>query len=94
MNHELTFYDYLSHVRILGYDPPGSPIVTGSYYVRGWQNSVAIVVHNDNPLERINMDQLDGVFGSERAGAGTAPGGIPNTPVGRKRTFAAGVSWA
>lgn len=68
MNHELTFYDYLSHVRILGYEPTGFSIVTGSYDVRGWQNSIAIVVHNDNPLNRITMDQLDGVFGSERAG--------------------------
>ena len=68
MNHELTFYDYLSHVRILGYEPTGFSIVTGSYDVRGWQNSIAIVVHNDHPLNRITMDQLDGVFGSERAG--------------------------
>ena len=44
MNHELTFYDYLSHVRILGYEPTGFSIVTGSYDVRGWQNSIAVIV--------------------------------------------------
>ena len=68
MNHELTFYDYLSHVRILGYEPTGFSIVTGSYDVRGWQNSIAVIVHKDNPISRISMEELDGVFGSERAG--------------------------
>lgn len=68
MNHELTFYDYLSHVRILGYEPTGFSIVTGSYDVRGWQNSIAVIVHKDNPISRISMKELDGVFGSERAG--------------------------
>ena len=68
MNHELTFYDYLSHVRILGYEPTGFSIVTGSYDVRGWQNSIAVIVHKDNPLARISIKELDGVFGSERAG--------------------------
>jgi len=68
MNHELSFYDYLAHVRILGYEPTGFSVVTGSYDVSGWQNSLAIVVHKDNPLDRITMAQLDGVFGSQRAG--------------------------
>ncbi|MCY3987366.1 MAG: hypothetical protein OXF94_02040, partial [Gammaproteobacteria bacterium] len=68
MNHELTFYDYLSHVRILGYEPTGFSIVTGSHDVRGWQNSIALIVHKDNPISRISKKELDGVFGSERAG--------------------------
>ena len=68
MNHELTFYDYLSHVRILGFEPTGFSIVTGSYDVRGWQNSIVVIVHKDNPISRISMKELDGVFGSERAG--------------------------
>lgn len=68
MNHELTFYDYLAHVRILGYEPTGFSVVTGSYDISGWQNSFAIIVHKDNPLTRITIDQLDGVFGSTRAG--------------------------
>ena len=68
MNHELGFYDYLAHLRILGYEQTGFSVVTGSYDISGWQNSMAIVVHKDNPLSRITMEQLDGVFGSERAG--------------------------
>ena len=68
MNHELGFYDYLAHVRVLGYEPTGFSIVTGSYDISGWQNSIAIIVHKDNPLSRITLEELDGVFGSERAG--------------------------
>lgn len=68
MNHELSFYDYLANVRILGYEPTGFSVVTGSYDVSGWQNSMAIIVNQANPVERITMSQLDGVFGSQRAG--------------------------
>jgi len=68
MNHELTFYDYLANVRILGYEPTGFSVVTGSYDVSGWQNSMAIIVNNENPITRISLSQLDGIFGSQRAG--------------------------
>lgn len=68
MNHEPTFYDLLGHVRILGCEPTGFSVVTGSFDISGWQNSFAIIVHKDNPLSRITMEQLDGVFGSARAG--------------------------
>lgn len=68
MNHEPTFYDYLGHVRILGYEPTGFSVVTGSLDISGWQNAFAIIVHRDNPLTKITLDELDGVFGATRAG--------------------------
>lgn len=68
MNHEPTFYDFLGHVRILGYEPTGFSVVSGSLDVSGWQNAFAIIVHKDNPLTKITMEELDGVFGSTRAG--------------------------
>ncbi len=68
MNHEPTFYDYLAHVRIKGYPPTGVSVVTGSYDVAGWQNSIVIVVQKSNPLTKITMKELDGVFGSVRDG--------------------------
>jgi phosphate transport system substrate-binding protein len=68
MKHHMHFYDDFSHNMILGYKPTGFSVITGSFDISGWQNSLAIVVHKDNPLERITMQQLDGVFGSQRAG--------------------------
>jgi len=62
------FYDSLAHVRVLGYEPTGIKAVTGSADTAGWLNTMAIVVHKDNPLTRISMPQLDGVFGAIRAG--------------------------
>ena len=72
MNHEPVFYDYLGHLRILGFEPTGISAFTGSYDIRGWQNTIAIVVNEANPITKITMEELDGVFGSQRAGVATA----------------------
>lgn len=43
-------------------------IATGSYNVTGWNPGFGIVVHKDNPLTKIDFEQLDGIFGAERLG--------------------------
>jgi phosphate transport system substrate-binding protein len=43
-------------------------IATGSFDVPGWNPGFGVVVHKDNPLDRITMEQLDGIFGAERMG--------------------------
>ncbi|MEY2877953.1 MAG: hypothetical protein RLZZ15_333, partial [Verrucomicrobiota bacterium] len=43
--------------------------VTGSYNVPGWSYATAILVHKDNPLAQLSIEQLDGIFGAERSGA-------------------------
>ena len=68
MNHEPHFYDHLAYVRMMGFAPTGISVVTGSFDVPGWQDCIVIVVHKSNPLSRITMQQLDGVFGSVRDG--------------------------
>ena len=68
VTHEPSFYDYLSFLRLKGHPPTGITILTGSYDVVGWQNNMVIVVNKANPLAHISMTQLDGIFGSERAG--------------------------
>ena len=68
ITHEPSFYDYLSFLRLKGHEPTGISIFTGSYDTVGWQNNMVIIVNKANPLTHIGMDQLDGVFGSERAG--------------------------
>ena len=68
ITHEPSFYDYLTYQRLRGRPPTGIDILTGSYDVVGWQNNIVIVVNKANPLSHISLPQLDGVFGSERAG--------------------------
>jgi phosphate transport system substrate-binding protein len=44
-------------------------VVTGSLDVPGWSYALGIFVHRSNPLSRLTVEQLDGVFGAQRSGA-------------------------
>ena len=44
-------------------------VVTGSLNVPGWNYAIAIYVNKDNPLAKLSIEQLDGIFGAQRAGA-------------------------
>jgi phosphate transport system substrate-binding protein len=67
-DHQPLFYDDLANLRLKGFLPSGISVVTGSYDVIGWQNTFAIIVNASNPITGITMPQLDGIFGSQRAG--------------------------
>lgn len=43
-------------------------VATGSYDVRGWTFALGFYVHKDNPIAQLSLDQLDGIFGSQRDG--------------------------
>jgi phosphate transport system substrate-binding protein len=49
-----------------GYPPLSVPISGGSYRHFGFLDAMAIIVHKDNPLEKISLAQLDGIFSSTR----------------------------
>jgi len=68
INHEPSFYDYLGFLRLKGYEPTGFSVLTGSYNYVGWQNNLVIIVNKDNPITKVTMKQLDGIFGSVRDG--------------------------
>ena len=51
-----------------GYVPTEISIATGGYNMRGVLFAWAIMVNKDNPIAQLSMDQLDGIFGSERSG--------------------------
>ena len=68
VDHQPLFYDDLANLRLKGYLASGISVVTGSYDVIGWQNSFAIIVNARNPATGVTMKQLDGIFGSQRAG--------------------------
>lgn len=54
--------------RVHGHQPLRILIATGSYNVPGWSPALAIVVNRNNPLSRLTLQQLDGIFGAERSG--------------------------
>lgn len=60
--------EYLSFNETFGYDPTEIRVATGAYDIKGKTWAVVIYVNKDNPLTRLTMDQLDGIFGSERTG--------------------------
>jgi phosphate transport system substrate-binding protein len=68
ITHEPSFYDSLGHLRLKGFEPTGFSAFTGSYNYVGWQNNIVIIVHKDNPVTKITLKQLDGIFGSARDG--------------------------
>lgn len=68
IDHEPLFYDDLANLRLKGFLPSGISVVTGAYDVIGWQNTIAIIVNAQNPITGVTLRQLDGIFGSQRAG--------------------------
>lgn len=43
-------------------------VATGSFDVRGWTFALGVYVHKDNPIRQLSLEQLDGIFGSQRDG--------------------------
>jgi phosphate transport system substrate-binding protein len=65
---KITFPEQELFERYTDRSPIEIELATGSYDVPGWQPGYGVVVHKDNPLKQLTMKQLDGIFGSERAG--------------------------
>lgn len=68
VGHKISFADQLLYERYENRDPLSIVAATGSYDVTGWQPAYGIVVNRDNPLSCLTMQQLDGIFGSQRLG--------------------------
>jgi phosphate transport system substrate-binding protein len=60
--------DALAYEKIKGRKPFSVQALTGAYDLPGWANTPVILVNEKNPLSRISIEQLDGIFGSERRG--------------------------
>jgi phosphate transport system substrate-binding protein len=43
-------------------------MATGSFDVRGWTFALGVFVNKDNPITKLTLEQLDGIFGAERDG--------------------------
>ena len=49
-----------------GYFATDITIATGAFDVPGRSNGLVVFVNADNPLNRLTLQQLDGIFGAER----------------------------
>jgi phosphate transport system substrate-binding protein len=65
---KITTEELQLYQRYKNHDPVEITIATGSYNVTGWQPALGIVVSKDNPLTKITLEQLDGIYGAERLG--------------------------
>ncbi len=65
---ELELNDYLGFFENKGYNPTEITIASGTWDQPGGSWALLIFVNKDNPLAQLTMEQLDGIFGSERTG--------------------------
>lgn len=65
---KVTFSELQLYERYENRDPLEIDLATGSYDVPGWNPGFGVIVSKDNPLTKITMEQLDGIFGAERNG--------------------------
>ena len=63
---ELVLTEYLAFYETFRYYPTAITVMTGAYDVEGMACGLVIYVNKDNPISRLTMKQLDGIFGSER----------------------------
>lgn len=65
---EPTLTEFLSFNETFKYDLETIAVATGAYDLKGKTWAVVIFVNKDNPLTKLTMKQLDGIFGAERTG--------------------------
>jgi phosphate transport system substrate-binding protein len=75
---KITFSEQELFERYTDRPPIEIEVATGSYDVPGWNPGYGVVVHKDNPLAQLTVKQLDGIFGSERAGGWEGTSWRPN----------------
>ena len=63
---EATLTESLSFYEVHGYPPVDIVVATGSFDVEGHSNGLMVFVHQDNPVGKLTIAQLDGIFGAER----------------------------
>ena len=66
---KMTFEDLLAYERTMNADPVEIEYATGSYDVPGWSPAFGIFVNSSNPITKLNIAQLEAIFGAERTGA-------------------------
>ena len=86
-NRHITFAELEGFERMFSYDPLQIAMARGSYDVPGWMTTFCICVHRDNPLNRLTMQQLDGIFGTARDGGWDGTSWHPEAARGAKENI-------
>jgi phosphate transport system substrate-binding protein len=60
--------EILSFYEVFGYHATALTVASGTYDVEGRSPGLVVYVHPENPIARLTMKQLDGIFGAERNG--------------------------
>jgi len=60
--------EWLSFYETYGYHATDIVVASGTYDVDGRSPGIVVYVHPDNPISKLTMKQLDGIFGAERTG--------------------------
>jgi len=68
MGRRASWEELQAYQRVRGAAPVEIVMATGSYDVSGWTYALVPFVHKDNPIARLTLEQLDGIFGAERNG--------------------------
>lgn len=63
---EATLTESLSFFETYGYAPTDIVVATGAFDVEGKSNGPVVFVNAGNPITRLTLAQLDGIFGAER----------------------------
>ena len=69
MGRQIQFGELLSFQREFNRLPTGIIGMTGSFNVSGWNPPIGVYLNKDNPISKLSLEQLDGIFGAERSGA-------------------------
>ena len=56
----------LSFYETFGYDLTSVVVASGAYETEGHSNGIVVYVNAANPVEKLTLRQLDGIFGAER----------------------------
>jgi phosphate transport system substrate-binding protein len=63
---ELVLTEHLAFYETFGYYPTAITVMSGAYDVEGMACGLVVYVHKDNPISKLTIKQLDGIFGAER----------------------------
>ena len=65
---ELSLTETLAFFETYDYHPTAVTVATGAFDVPRRSDGIVVFVNADNPLSKLTVQQLDGIFGAERTG--------------------------